>query len=155
LTGLNEVAVFTYDQTGRLSFVGATDPNNQGGKGPCWAAVSPDGKFLYTGDTVSDSVGVYSLANPLHPVQVQELFLGGPQTPPGSPPGTPRQTTAFQVAVDPTGRFVYAIGQNTSANGLFQEGNQLHILAVAQDGTLSELNGPIVLPPGAVPGTAH
>ena len=118
-------------------------------------AVSPDGKFLYTGDTGSDSVGVYSLANPLHPVQLQELFLGGPLTPPGSPPGTPRETTVFQVAVDPSGRFVYAISQNTSANGTFQEGNQLHILSVAPDGTLSEPNGPTVLPPGAVPGTAH
>ena len=155
LTGLSEVAVFTYDDAGRLSFVGASDPNNQGGSGPCWVAVSPDGKFLYTGDTGSNSVGVYSLANPLHPVQLQELFLGGPLTPPGSPPGAPRETTVFQVAVDPSGRFVYAISQNTSANGTFQEGNQLHTLAVAPDGTLSEPNGPTVLPPGAVPGTAH
>jgi 6-phosphogluconolactonase (cycloisomerase 2 family) len=155
LTGLSEVAVFTYDDTGRLSFVGASAPNADGGSGPCWVAVSPDGKFLYTGDTGSDSVGVYSLANPQHPVQLQELFLGGPLTPPGSPPGTPRQTTAFQVAVDPSGRFVYAISQNTSPNGTFQEGNQLHILSVARDGTLSEPNGPTILPPGAVPGTAH
>ena len=155
LTGLSEVAVFTYDQTGRLTFVGATAPNDQGGSGPCWVAVSPDGKFLYTGDTGSDSVGVYSLANPLHPVQVQEVFLGGPHVPPGSAPGTPRETTAFQVAVDPSGRFVYAISQNTDPHGLFQEGNQLHVLAVGRDGTLSEPNGPVILPPSAVPGTAH
>jgi hypothetical protein len=155
LTGLSEVAVFTYDASGRLSFVGASAPNNQGGSGPCWVAVSPDGKFLYTGDTGSDSVGVYSLADPLHPVQLQELFLGGPLTPPGSPTGTPAQTTAFQVAVDPSGRFVYAISQNTSADGTFQEGNQLHILAVARNGTLSEPNGPIILPADSVPGSAH
>ncbi len=155
LTGLSEVAVFTYDKTGQLTFVGASAPNNQGGSGPCWTAVSPDGEFLYTGDTGSDSVGVYSLADPLHPVQLQELFLAGPLTPPGSPAGTPRETTAFQVAVDPSGRFVYAISQNTSPNGTFQEGNQLHILTVAHDGTLSEPNGAIILPAGAVPGIAH
>jgi 6-phosphogluconolactonase (cycloisomerase 2 family) len=155
LTGLAEVAVFTYDDTGRLTFVGATAPNNQGGSGPCWVAVSPNGQFLYTGDTGSDSVGVYSLANPLHPVQIQELFLGGPHVPPGSPSGTPRQTTAFQVAVDPTGRFVYAISQNTDPHGLFQEGNQLHVLTVGPDGKLTEATGPVILPPGAVPGTAH
>ena len=155
LTGLSEVAVFTYDASGRLSFVGASAPNNQGGSGPCWVAVSPDGKFLYTGDTGSDSVGVYSLADPLHPVQLQELFLGGPLTPPGSPTGTASETTAFQVAVDPSGRFVYAISQNTSASGTFQEGNQLHILSVARNGTLSEPNGPIILPADSVPGTAH
>jgi 6-phosphogluconolactonase (cycloisomerase 2 family) len=155
LTGLGEVGVFTYDQTGRLSFVGASDPNNQGGRAVCWAAVSPDGKFLYTGDTGSNSVGVYSLANPLHPVLLQELFLGGPQAPPGSPPRTPHQTAVFQVAVDPSGRFVYAINQNTSANGTFQKGNQLHILAVAPDGTLSEPTGPILFATGDVPGIAH
>jgi 6-phosphogluconolactonase (cycloisomerase 2 family) len=155
LTGLGEVAVFTYDETGRLSFVGATAPNDRGGSAPCWAAVSPDGKFLYTGDTGSDSVGVYSLADPLRPVQIQELFLGGPLTPPGSPPGTPRQTTVFQVAVDPGGRFVYAVGQNTSATGTFSGGNQLHVLAVAADGTLSEPGGPTVLTQFGVPGNAH
>jgi hypothetical protein len=155
LTGLSEVAVFTYDATGRLSFVGATAPNNRGGSAPCWVAVSPDGKFLYTGDTGSDSVGVYSLADPLHPVLIQELFLGGPQTPPGSPPGTPRQTTVFQVVADPGGRFVYAVGQNTSATGTFSEGNQLHVLAVGPDGTLSEVSGPAVLTAFGVPGNAH
>ncbi len=155
LTGLSEVAVFTYNSSGKLSFVGATAPNNQGGAGPCWTAVSPDGKFLYTGDTGTDSVGVYSLADPLHPVQLQELFLGGPQTPPGSAPGTAREVSVFQVAVDPSGRFVYAISQNTSPNGTFQEGNQLHILAVAHDGTLTEPNGPVILPGDSVPGTAH
>jgi 6-phosphogluconolactonase (cycloisomerase 2 family) len=155
LTGLKEVAVFTYDETGRLSFVGATAPNDAGGAAPCWVAVSADGKFLYTGDTGSDSVGVYSLADPLHPVQLQEFFLGGPLTPPGSLPGTARQTAAFQVAVDPSGRFVYAIGQNTSPTGTFPDGNQLHILAVARDGTLSEPRDPFLFTRAGVPGDAH
>jgi DNA-binding beta-propeller fold protein YncE len=155
LTGLAEVAVFTYDATGRLTFVGATAPNNQGGSAPCWAAVSPDGKFLYTGDTGSDSVGVYSLADPLHPVQLQELFVGGPHTPPGSAPGTPRQTAVFQVAVDPSGRFVYAISQTTNNSGTFPSGNQLHILSVARDGTLTEAHGPALFSEADVPGIAH
>jgi hypothetical protein len=50
---------------------------------------------------------------------------------------------------------VYAISQNTDPHGLFQEGNQLHILAVGSDGTLSEPNSPIIFAPGDVPGTAH
>ncbi len=35
-----------------------------------------NGKFLYTADTGTNSVGVFSLADPLHPVRVQELVLG-------------------------------------------------------------------------------
>jgi 6-phosphogluconolactonase (cycloisomerase 2 family) len=155
LTGLSEVAVFTYDETGRLSFFGVTAPNNGGGAAPCWVAVTPDARFLYTGDTGSDSVGVYSLADPLHPVQVQELFLGGPLAPPGSPPGSPRQTAVFQVAVDPSGHFLYAVNQNTSPTGTFSEGNQLHVLRIGSDGTLSEPNGPAVFTQFGVPGNAH
>jgi 6-phosphogluconolactonase (cycloisomerase 2 family) len=148
LTGANEVGVFTYDETGRLSFVTAVPDQ---GQAACWCAVSPDGKFLYTGDTGSNSVGVFSLADPLHPVELQNFVLGGPQAPPGSP----RETAVFQVAVDPSGRFVYAVNQNTSPQGTFQEGNQLHILSVAGDGTLSEPRGPIIFAADQVPGTAH
>jgi 6-phosphogluconolactonase (cycloisomerase 2 family) len=152
LTSLNEVGVFTYDETGRLSFVTAVPDQ---GRAACWVDVSPDGKFLYTGDTGSNSVGVFSLADPLRPVEVQNFFLGGPQAPPGSPPGTPRQTAVFQVAVDPSGRFLYAVDQNTSATGTFSEGNQLHILPIARDGTLSEPHAPAIFTRFGVPGNAH
>ena len=101
LTAVNEVAVFTYDKSGQLTFVG--DVPVQGG-GPCWAAVSADGRFLYTGDTGTDSIGVFSLADPLHPVQIQELVLGGPHAPPGSPSGT-LETNVFQIALSPDGHY--------------------------------------------------
>jgi 6-phosphogluconolactonase (cycloisomerase 2 family) len=148
LTGANEVGVFTFDATGRLSFVTAVPDQ---GKAACWCAVSPDGKFLYTGDTGSNTIGVFSLADPLRPVEVQNFALGGPQAPPGSS----RQTAVFQVAVDPTGRFLYAVNQNTSPTGTFSEGNQLHVLAIAADGTLSEPSGPTVFTQFGVPGNAH
>jgi 6-phosphogluconolactonase (cycloisomerase 2 family) len=152
LTGANEIGVFTYDETGRLSFVTAVPDE---GRAACWCDVSPDGKFLYTGDTGSNTIGVFSLADPLHPVEVQNFSLGGPQTPPGSPPGTARQTAVFQIAVDPSGRFLYAVDQNTSATGTFSEGNQLHILSIGRDGTLSEPQGPAILSRFGVPGNAH
>jgi DNA-binding beta-propeller fold protein YncE len=151
LTAVSEVAVFTYDKSGHLTFV--SDVPVQGA-GPCWAAVSPDGQFLYTGDTGTDSVGVFSLADPLHPVQIQEFALGGPHAWPGSPSGT-LQTNVFQIALSPDGRTLYAISQNTSPDGSFADGNQLHILSVAKDGTLSEPNGPVLLSTAGVPGDAH
>jgi 6-phosphogluconolactonase (cycloisomerase 2 family) len=148
LTGANEVGVFTFDETGRLSFVTAVPDQ---GEAACWCAVSPDGKFLYTGDTGSNTIGVFSLADPLRPVEVQNFALGGPQAPPGSS----RQTAVFQVAVDPSGRFLYAVNQNTSPTGTFSEGNQLHVLPIAADGTLSEPSGPTVFTQFGVPGNAH
>src|SRR5262249_11794801 len=151
LTAVNELAVFTYDKSGQLTFVG--DSSVQGAA-PCWIAVSSDGRFLYTGDTGTDSVGVFSLADPLHPVQIQEFTLGGPHAPPGSPSGT-LQTNVFQIELSPDGRTLYAVGQNTSPTGSFADGNQLHTLSVAADGTLSEPNGPVLLSTAGVPGDAH
>src|SRR6202007_2842813 len=84
LTGASKIAAFTFDKTGQLSFIGSSPDQ---GKGPCWITVSADGKYLYSGNTGTDSVGVFSLANPLHPVQIQEFVLGGPHAPPGSPAG--------------------------------------------------------------------
>jgi 6-phosphogluconolactonase (cycloisomerase 2 family) len=151
LTAVNEVAVFSYDQSGRLTFVGDAPVQ---GSGPCWAAVSADGRFLYTGDTGTDSVGVFSLADPLHPVQIQELALSGPHAPPGSPAGT-LQSNVFQIALSPDGHTLYAISQSTNPTGSFADGNQLHVLSVAADGKLSEPHGPVLLSAAGVPGDAH
>jgi hypothetical protein len=151
LTSTNEIAVFTYDKTGQLTFVGASADQ---GAGPCWITVSADGKYLYAGNTGTDSVGVFSLADPLHPVEIQEFALGGPHAPPGSPPGT-LQSNVFQLALSPDGHTLYAISQSTNPTGSFPQGNQLHILSVAANGTLSEPNGPILLSKLGVPGNAH
>jgi 6-phosphogluconolactonase (cycloisomerase 2 family) len=151
LTAVNEVAVFTYAPSGQITLVGEVPVQ---GSGPCWATVSPDGRFLYTGDTGTDSVGVFSLANPLHPVAIQELALAGPHAPPGSPPGT-LQSNVFQIALSPDGHTLYAISQSTNPTGSFADGNQLHILSVAPNGTLNEPTGPILLSASGVPGDAH
>jgi 6-phosphogluconolactonase (cycloisomerase 2 family) len=151
LTGVNQIAVFTFDKTGQLTFAG-TSPDQ--GAGPCWIAVSPDGKYLYSGDTGTDSVGVFSLADPLHPVQIQEFALGGPHAPSGSPPGM-LQSNTFQLALSPDGHTLYAISQSTNATGSFPQGNQLHTLKVAAAGTLTEPDGPILLSDVGVPGDAH
>jgi hypothetical protein len=87
-------------------------------------------------------------------VQIQEFALGGPHAPPGSPPGT-LQSNVFQLALSPDGHTLYAISQSTNPNGAFAAGNQLHILSVAADGTLSEPHGPVLLSSAGVPGNAH
>jgi 6-phosphogluconolactonase (cycloisomerase 2 family) len=149
LTAVNEVAVFSYDKSGKLTFVGDSPVQ---GAGPCWAVVSADGRFLYTGDTGTDSVGVFSLADPLHPVQIQEFSLGGPHSPPGS---SALETNVFQLALSPDGHTLYAISQSTDPTGSFADGNQLHTLSVSAAGTLSEPTGPVILSTAGVPGDAH
>ncbi len=143
LVGANEVGVFTYDDSGNLSLVDSVATQ---GAGPCWTTVSADGKFLYTVDTGTNSVGVFSLANPLQPQQIQEFALGGPQNSSGNP-SDPRETTDFEFALDPSGKYLYVIDHQTDAAGNFPQGNALHTLSVATDGTLSEhANSPVFLP---------
>jgi hypothetical protein len=145
LTGANEVGVYTYDETGRLSFVDAVPDQ---GAAACWCVVSADGKFLYVATTGTDSVGVFSLDDPLHPVQIQELALR-------HVPGDQNQSADFQISLDPSGRSLYVVNQSTSPTGTAHRGNQLHVLSVAGDGLVGEPNDPIVFSPADVPANAH
>ncbi|HEX4793167.1 MAG TPA: hypothetical protein VH370_05215 [Humisphaera sp.] len=150
LTGAKQIGVFTFDSAGNLtlkSTFGIT------GGGPCWTLVSPDGKFLYSIDTGTNSVGVFSLADPLHPKQIQEFALGGPRNKTGDP-SAPSQTTDFEFALDPSGKSLYVIDHQTTADGSFPQGNALHVLSVASDGTLSEPAGSIQFLPSDIPAGA-
>ncbi len=148
LTGAGQVGVYTYDETGRTSFVGSSADQ---GRAPCWITVSADGRVLYVANTGTDSIGVYSLADPLHPVQIQELTLRGPHLPPGGTGNS--QSLVFEIALDPSGRSLYAVNQST--NPAFPQGNQFHALTVARDGTLTESAAPIVFSQADVPANAH
>ncbi|QEL17756.1 lactonase family protein [Limnoglobus roseus] len=142
-----QVGVFTYDETGRTTFVGTAADS---GAAPCWCVVTDDGKLLYVTNTATDSVGVFSLADPLHPVQIQDLPLGGPRG--ATATGRPI-ANAFEIALDPSGKYLFAISQTTDP--AFPQGNQLHTLKVARDGTLTEPKGPIVFAQKDVPANAH
>jgi DNA-binding beta-propeller fold protein YncE len=122
------------------------------GAGPCWATVSDDGKFLYIANTGTVSVGVYSLADPLNPVQIQEFALQQPTPPPGA---ANAPVGAFEFALDPSGNVLDVITQSTSPTLDFPQGNAVHSLRVAKDGTLSEPNTPVTFSTTEVPGTAR
>ena len=58
-----------------------------------------------------------------------------------------RETTDFEFALDPSGKTLYVIDHQTDAAGTFPQGNALHVLSVAADGTLSEsASSPVFLP---------
>ena len=119
LTGAGQIGVFTFDKAGDLTLV---DTVATQGNGPCWELVSPDGKYLYSVDTGSDSVGVFSLANPLHPTQIQEFTLSGPTNPTNNS-SAPSQTAPLEFALDPSGKELYVINHQTGSAGNFPQGN--------------------------------
>jgi DNA-binding beta-propeller fold protein YncE len=150
LTGANQVGICTFDLAGDLTLAGTFATQ---GAGPCWTTVSANGKFLYTVDTGTNSVGVFSLADPLHPVQIQEFVLGGPQNSTGDPTAA-RETTDFEFALSPSGTTLYVIDHQTDAAGTFPQGNALHVLSVAPNGTLSESTGSPLFLPSNIPAGA-
>jgi 6-phosphogluconolactonase (cycloisomerase 2 family) len=145
----NQIAVFTYDKNGVLSFVKAVGDL---GAGPCWTEVSADGKFLYAVNTGSSSVAVYSLADPLNPVEIQNFALQLPAPPAGA---AKAPVAAFEFALDPSGGVLDVITESTAAGLDFPQGNAVHSLLVAPDGTLSEPNAAVTFSTSLVPGSAR
>jgi Lactonase, 7-bladed beta-propeller len=143
LVGANKVGVFTFDAAGNLTL---SETVADQGQGACWTLVSANGQYLYTVDTGTNGVGVFSLANPLDPVQIQEFVLGGPLNSSGNASAA-RETTDFEFALNPSGNTLYVIDHQTDAAGNFPQGNALHVLAVGTNGMLSEsASSPLFLP---------
>jgi 6-phosphogluconolactonase (cycloisomerase 2 family) len=72
ITFINEIAVYTYDERGRLSFVGTASDS---GKAPCWTVVNHAGTRLYITNTGDNSISVYDLTDPLNPVEIQHFVM--------------------------------------------------------------------------------
>jgi 6-phosphogluconolactonase (cycloisomerase 2 family) len=123
----SQVGVYTYSPgTGLITF--QTTVANPG-QLACWLAINSTGTRLYSGESMSNSITVYDLTNPLLPVQLQHITLTFTITSSG----------VTNLRFDPTGQFLYAISNETAESSL-------HVFNVASDGTLSETITPVVLP---------
>lgn len=157
------LSVWTWDSGGSLTFSGSVNPGTLGSAGGlCWLATDTAARWLYSSSVGPDSIGAFSLADLLHPVLVQNFALGGPKGP--LPPGTqePTYTTApLNLAVDPSGQFLYVVNHATCATDNADPvscplGNAMHILQINSDGTLTESPAsPMIFPVTMVPGDTH
>jgi hypothetical protein len=160
------LTVWTWDTNGVLTYSKAV----AGGTalGQCWTAYDPAAKWLYVSTVVQNVIGVFSIADPLNPVFLQNFTLGGPQTP--LPPNTPEAfgftTAPANLAVDPSGKFLYVVNHETcsdtlTSSGTFDTtncaaGNAIHILQIGSDGKLTEpSSSPFIFPQSEVLPTSH
>jgi 6-phosphogluconolactonase (cycloisomerase 2 family) len=148
----NQLGVYTYNKAGTPTFVRSAPVV---GAAICWIEVSEDGKRLYASNSATNSVAVFSLADPLNPVQIQEISLGGPSRPVPQPAPVLFSTTPFQLELSPDDDFLYVLNHETTVDDSFPQGNALHTLRVRPDGTLVEESGPLVFPTSHVPAGAH
>ncbi len=136
-----QVGVYTYDDAGSLTYVRSAANS---GALVCWFAIGPDARYFYTSNNGDDSVSVYDLADPTTPVEVQRLALAEYLDTPSSP---------VELALDPSGGFLYVVGQRHSLDPALVGGNVVHVLEVGADGRVAEAPfSPIALP---VPVAAH
>ena len=132
ITPISEIAAYTYDELGRLSFVGTASDS---GKAPCWAVVNHAGTRLYITNTGDNSISVYDLTDPLNPVEIQHFVMADTT---GAP---------FSTVIDSSDQFLYVSSELASATAT-TAANAFHTLKVNTDGTVAEPFPPTVLPIG-------
>jgi DNA-binding beta-propeller fold protein YncE len=148
-----QLGTYRYDASGALTFIGATPSS---GMALCWIEVNKAGAIAYSSNSGDNSVSVYSLQDPAHPVEKQKVDLKKPKKLLNEPGPNQFTTTPFQLQLDPAGKFLYVVNHETTLADTFPKGNALHILKVARDGTLTEIeDSPVILPRPAVPAGAH
>ena len=130
------IATYRYDEnTGRLTFVGQVD--NPKTIASCWARVTSDGRFLYTGNSGSLNVTAYRIADGGARLERIELQQG--QT----------KSTIANIAFDATEKRLFAIGTSDSPD--FPLGpraapaNSFESYSIAEDGSLDPI-GSVTLP---------
>jgi 6-phosphogluconolactonase (cycloisomerase 2 family)/pSer/pThr/pTyr-binding forkhead associated (FHA) protein len=127
------VAVYRYDQSGRLTFVSqATDS----GLGGCWTAITSDGRFLYVADSGTRSVAVYAVSPAGdHLTEIQNIH-------------TPSDGTTQNLAVDPTNHWLYVLANHQDSDfprPMSAYGNFVDAFKIASDGTLTPISS-VALP---------
>jgi hypothetical protein len=124
----HEIAVYSYDSTGKLTFLRTVA--NQG-LAVCWLTVNAAGTRLYSSEPLSSSISVYDLTNAKKPVQLQHITVSG------------TGATPAHMRLDPTEQFLYVLDRL----------GVLHVFNVASDGTVTENLTPfnLGLPSGTVP----
>jgi 6-phosphogluconolactonase (cycloisomerase 2 family) len=132
ITPISEIAVYRYDERGRLSFVGTASDS---GQAPCWAVVNHAGTRLYATNTGDNSIAVYDLTDPLNPAEIQHFVMGDTT---GAP---------FSTVIDDSDHWIY-VSSEQSTSSATTAANAFHSLKVNSDGTVTEPFPPTVLPIG-------
>lgn len=138
LVNVNMVGVYQFNNTGHLQFVTTVADS---GSGVCWIRTNDEGTRLYASNTGDRSISVFDTSNPLNPVEIQHLQLQG-------------EGNQFEIELDPSGRFLYAVSERASASTPLGQGNTLHVLTIDPvTGFVAEPNAPlaITVPDGVRP----
>ncbi len=98
LVANNLLATYRYNELGQLTPVGTATDFVQG---LCWLRTSRDGRHLYASNTGDQSISVFDLSDPAHPIEIQHVVAGG--------------VGGFnQFSLDPDENFLYVLQEENS-----------------------------------------
>lgn len=143
----NELGVYRYDSKGKLSFVAAV-PNS--GQDICWLRVNPEGTRLYAVNNLpredrmdeASTITVFDISGKKadHPVEIDRVALPMPLgTFVNNRNAAQPNSTAFQLDIDPSGKFLWVLAQriDQTGNNASDKGNILHVLKIDRKGKLA------------------
>ena len=131
---VNKIAVYSYDDTGKLAFVRAVPL--PGAALPCWLHLNAAGTRLYTANAGNNTMSVLDTSNPTDPKPMQTIDLHANGNP-------------WDFSIDPTGKLIFLIDPRARMNVPPGAGQGLHTLLINSDGTLTEPSySPITVPTG-------
>jgi 6-phosphogluconolactonase (cycloisomerase 2 family) len=135
----SKIGVYTLTHSGTPQF-GKTVANS--GLAVCWLKTNRAGTRLYTSNSADHSISVYDTTNPYEPTEIQKLVVN-------------TDGALFQIALDSTNSYLYALEQRSAANIAEGLGNAIHVLKIdALDGKVSEVadaTQKLILPDGTRP----
>ena len=133
----NRLGVYDYSAAGFLRFIRSV-PNS--GQAICWLRTNKAATRLYSSNTTTNSMSVYDLSDAENPVELQSLVLSG-------------LGNVLQFSLSTNEKELYALSSRGSASIPEGQGNILHVLKVAEDGSMTETSHPVVfsLPAGTRP----
>lgn len=127
-TVAGRVAVYRYGPSGRLTFV--SQVNNNGSLAGCWTAITRNGRFLYVANSGTRSISAFAVsAGGAHLTQIQNVH-------------TPSDGTVWNLALDPTNRFLYVVADHQDADfprPTPADGNFVDAFRIAGNGMLKPI----------------
>jgi 6-phosphogluconolactonase (cycloisomerase 2 family) len=142
----NQLGVYAYDVEGKLTFINAV-PNS--GQDICWIRTSADGTRLYAVNNLprdeeqdmASTVTVFDISGDRakEPVEIDRVQLPHPLGTFVNNRAIPQpNSTAFQLAIDNDGDFLYVVAQRIDQTGAndSDEGNIIHTVKLDPSGNL-------------------
>lgn len=123
------ISSYTVGPDGKLTAVSQSVPAFANGN--CWNAITPDGKYVYTSNSGSDSISGYSIGNDGTLTPLGSTVVGN------NPPGSHN----VDIAVSSDGKYVYTINSDSGNVGIFRIEQNGTLTGLGQAGELPKMAG--------------